>query len=210
MTLKEALGLLQDKLNEKYKAEDVLPILVDEAAFKAENPDAPDIYDTEVKFPPFPRQMTVLAALRVILSKVATNNATFLVRGEGYIWVTTYERAALAARLGERVEHRFTRVPLAEALNTLAEERGIPVVVDARLAWRTKAVVTADLSTGVSLASALYILADMGGLRGVATADLLYFTTPENAARLLRESGGNMVPLLPGAIAPPNRNPKEI
>src|SRR5262249_3004715 len=46
MTLKEALGLLQDKLNARYKDEDALPILVDEGAFKEATPDAPDIYDT--------------------------------------------------------------------------------------------------------------------------------------------------------------------
>src|SRR5262249_3304583 len=74
MTLKEALGLMQDKLNVKYKDEDTLPILVDDQAFKEENPDAPDIYDTQVKFPPFPRRMSVAPELRLTLRKLPTNN----------------------------------------------------------------------------------------------------------------------------------------
>ncbi len=91
MTLKEALSLIQDKLTAKYKDEDALPILVDSEAFKEENGDAPDIYDTQVKFPPFPRRMSIATALRLALSKVATNNATYLIR-RNFIEVTTVER----------------------------------------------------------------------------------------------------------------------
>jgi tetratricopeptide (TPR) repeat protein len=91
MTLKEALGLIQDKLNAKYKEDDILPILIDAEAFKEENPDAPDVYDTQVKFPPFPRKMSVAIALRIALSKVPTNNATYLIR-RNMIEVTTIER----------------------------------------------------------------------------------------------------------------------
>jgi tetratricopeptide (TPR) repeat protein len=91
MTLKEALELIQDKLNAKYKEDDVLPILIDAEAFKEENPDAPEIYDTQVKFPKFPRKMSVATALRIALSKVPTNNATYLIR-RNMIEVTTIER----------------------------------------------------------------------------------------------------------------------
>src|SRR5262245_54639336 len=40
LTLKEALALIQDKLNTKYKGDDVLPILVNLEAFKTEPTDS--------------------------------------------------------------------------------------------------------------------------------------------------------------------------
>jgi tetratricopeptide (TPR) repeat protein len=91
MTLGEALSLIQDKVNAKHKEEDALPILIDAEAFKEENPDAPDVYDTQVKFPKFPRKMSIATALRIALSKVPTNNATYLIR-RNMIEVTTIER----------------------------------------------------------------------------------------------------------------------
>src|SRR5262249_41386313 len=91
MSLKEALGLIQDKLNARYKEEDVLPILIDAEAFKDDNQEAPDVYETPVKFPPFPRKMSIATALRIALSKVATGNATYMIRGN-FIEVTTVER----------------------------------------------------------------------------------------------------------------------
>src|SRR5687767_3550221 len=52
MTLKESLGLFYEKFAAKGKE---LPILVDTDAFKRFNPDCPDIpdiYDTQIQFPP--------------------------------------------------------------------------------------------------------------------------------------------------------------
>jgi len=88
MTLKEALGLFYEKFAAKQKE---LPIMIDTAAFKEENPDAAEVYDTPVKFPPYPKVMSMATALRIALSQVPTNNATYLIR-RNYIEVTTNDR----------------------------------------------------------------------------------------------------------------------
>ncbi|MBI3410031.1 MAG: VWA domain-containing protein [Planctomycetes bacterium] len=90
MTLKEALGLLYEKFQAKNME---LPILIDSAAFKEENPDAPDIYEASVKFQPFPKWMPAATFLRLALSQVPTNNATYLIR-RNFIEITTNERQA--------------------------------------------------------------------------------------------------------------------
>jgi tetratricopeptide (TPR) repeat protein len=88
LSLKEFLIILYEKLSGDKQD---LPIIIDVDAFKEENPDAPDIYDTKVKFPPVPRKMKVGTALRLALSKVATNNATYVIRPD-FIEITTIER----------------------------------------------------------------------------------------------------------------------
>jgi tetratricopeptide (TPR) repeat protein len=88
MTLKEVLGLLYDKLNADGRE---LPIIVDADAFKEANPDAPDVYETQVKFPPVPRKMSIKTALRLALAKVPTDNATYLIRRD-YLEITTVDR----------------------------------------------------------------------------------------------------------------------
>jgi hypothetical protein len=97
MPLKKVLSLLQEKLNAKHKAEDVLPIRVDQAAFKIENVDGPALDDTPVRFPPFPRRMSVGLVLRLALSKVWTNNATFWTH-RNCLEITTVERQAHCVR----------------------------------------------------------------------------------------------------------------
>jgi len=85
MTLKEVLKKFTETFAAKGKE---LPLFVDTQAFLEENPDAPDVYDTLVKFLPVPRRMTFERALRVTLSKIRTDNAAFLVR-RGCIEITT-------------------------------------------------------------------------------------------------------------------------
>jgi tetratricopeptide (TPR) repeat protein len=89
MSLKEALGLIYEKLNASNIE---LPIIVDTEAFKELAPEAPDVYETRVQFPPFPRKMSIKVALKLALSKVATGNATFMIRRD-FIEITTVDRA---------------------------------------------------------------------------------------------------------------------
>src|SRR5262249_3749510 len=88
MTLKEFLGMLYETLSAKGKE---LPILIDTNAFKEADPDAEDIYDTQIQFEKFPQKLTIATALRMALSKVKTNNATYLIR-RNFIEVTTNDR----------------------------------------------------------------------------------------------------------------------
>src|SRR5262249_61190348 len=135
-----------------------VPILIRKTWFREENPDAPEVEDTQVEFPPMPRRMAFGHALAFALSRVPTNNATYLVK-PGYLEITTVERAALPRLLSQRVSVRFGNVSLAEALRTLAEAGGISVVVDSRLAGRTRTPVYANLPSEISLGTALFLLA---------------------------------------------------
>jgi hypothetical protein len=165
-----------------------LVFVVDREAFKDENPDAPDIFETQVKLPAYPGRVRLGDALRHALSCVPTNNATFLVR-RGAIEVTTTERATLPIPLLKMVTVRLQRVTLAEALHTLAEEAGVSVVVDVRVAERTRRLVTVNLANE-AVWNVMHALLNMGGLRAVAIGNFLYVTSAENATRLHREVAG--------------------
>ncbi len=88
MTLKDAIGLLYEKFAAKQKD---LPILVDSGAFKEDAADAADPMETQVSLPAQPRKMSIATALRLMLSKVPTNNATYLIRRD-FIEITTNDR----------------------------------------------------------------------------------------------------------------------
>jgi tetratricopeptide (TPR) repeat protein len=87
MSLKEALGLLMEKFAAKNKE---LPILVDAAAFKEENPEGGSIYDTQVQLPPFPKKLRLATMLRFLLNKLDPPNATYMIR-RSYIEITTID-----------------------------------------------------------------------------------------------------------------------
>ena len=93
MTLKEALGVIVEKVKIDFGKE--LPILIDTEAFKEENPDAFTdanvLYETKVSFPPFPTRMALTTAIRFVLSKIETKNATYLIR-RNFVEVTTVTR----------------------------------------------------------------------------------------------------------------------
>jgi hypothetical protein len=76
MDFKEALGRVHEKIQVNGKG---LPIWADTDAFKEENPDAPDIYDTEIKYPPLPRFMAAHQVLEKMIRKFPTQNGTFLI-----------------------------------------------------------------------------------------------------------------------------------
>jgi hypothetical protein len=187
MTLKEALGLIQDKINDKYKDDDILPILVDAEAFREEEGDnVVDVYNTQVKFPPFPRRMKIMTALRVVLRQIPTRNATFVVRN-GFVEVTTVKRANPRRLLREKVLATLTRTPLDEAVEELSAPLGVTVLLDPRLQGTLKTPVTAAFNNDTTLEGALRLLADMAGARLFVSEDGAYITTPANAEQLQKE-----------------------
>src|SRR5262249_47196078 len=89
MPLKQALQLFYEKF--AAKGQD-LPIIEDVNAFKEGDDAQPNgPYDDEVKLPSVPRTMTMGTALRLLLSQVKSNNATYLIR-RNFIEVTTNDR----------------------------------------------------------------------------------------------------------------------
>jgi hypothetical protein len=186
MTLKEALQLIQDKLIARYKDEDVLPILVDAAAFKADDEDSGDIYDAQVKFPPYPRRMTVGMALRVILSQVPTRTATFILRN-GVVEITTEKEASLKRLLRQKVLASFDKRPCLDAIADLSALSGVSVVVDGRVRDKAKTPVTAAFNNDATVEGALHLLADMADLKLVVAGDTVYVTSAANAEALRKD-----------------------
>jgi tetratricopeptide (TPR) repeat protein len=89
MPLRQALQLFYEKF--AAKGQD-LPIVVDINAFKEADDSQPNgPYDDEVRLPAVPKTMTMGTALRLILSQVKSNNATYLIR-RNFIEVTTNDR----------------------------------------------------------------------------------------------------------------------
>lgn len=109
-----------------------LPVLVDTAAFRQENPDAPAVTEVLVRFPDSPRRMTLGRALRYVLSRVPTENATFLIRA-GTLEITTLDRAAPAQMFEALITASFDKRPLVEVLEALADQTGANIIVDPRV-----------------------------------------------------------------------------
>jgi hypothetical protein len=184
MKLKEALHLFYEKL--LAQGNDV-SILVNTDAFKQADPNAPDLYEVDVNFPPCPRKVPLGTALRILLAQVPGQQATFLVK-PGHIEITTLEEASPTRRLmKQKVIGSFEKQALSEVLQELAASEGVTILIDPRAGERVKIPVSVTFVTETPLGSAMRLLTDMAGLRAVETEGGVYITTPENAAALRRE-----------------------
>jgi hypothetical protein len=183
MSLKEVLILLYEKLAATGKE---LAIIIDADAFRQENPDA-DVYDTKVKYPPIPRAMKLATALRFALNKVATNNATFVVK-DNFIEITTYSKADIKWKLGEGVVADYQSKRVSEILRDLAVQHGCTIVIDKRAASDANRPVSATFRGDASLATIVRAVTDMVNLKIVALDGMLYVTTPVHAEELRKEA----------------------
>jgi hypothetical protein len=187
LTLKEALSMISDKMRAKYKDDDALPILVNLEAFKPEPADSGEqIYDTQVKFPSFPRRMSVATAIKVALSQVVATKATFLVRDQ-YVEITSVNEASLHRLLQQKVFAAFERRPFAEAVEELSAPSGVTVMLDPRLADKLKTPVTATLNHDISLEGALRLITDTVGAKVYVSEDGVYITSAANAEALEKD-----------------------
>lgn len=185
LTLKEFLAWIH---TQTAAAKKPVFFTVNTEAFKDENPEMPELDDTEVRMTFLPNRVTVPHALRAALSKLPTGNATFLVRKD-HIEITTWERAKLASLLRQPVLGRFSKVPLTEALEDLSEEYAVSILVDPRVAEEAKLPVSATFRNDTALEEAVRMLADMAGLKLVRFPTGLYITNPDNVPALEREVG---------------------
>jgi len=175
LTLREFLLMLQDRFGDQGKQ---LPIIVDINAFRTDNPDAEDTYDTPVQFEKFPRQLPIRTALRLALSKVKTNDATYLIR-QGHIEITTGNAAHPERLLREPVTARFDKRPLDEALDELSDLTGATIVLDGRAAEKAKTAVSADFKGTISLENAVHLLAALADLHADVHGSTLFITTKQ-------------------------------
>jgi RNA polymerase sigma factor (sigma-70 family) len=185
LTLKEILGLLFDQFANQGKE---VVILVDVEAFKEEDPDAPNIYETQVQFPPYPRKMSLATCLRLALAKVPTRNATFVVY-PSHIEITTFKRASVDYKLKQRVLATFVNKKLSQALRELSEMTGTTIVIDNRVGDKEDRLVTATFLNDVDFAAAFRALTEMAELKFVVLkGGIVYVTTPAHAETLRKEN----------------------
>jgi hypothetical protein len=189
MTLKEALGLFYEKTADAgLLGRGVgLPILVNQQAFKDLNPEAGDIYESPVKFPPYPKRMTLALALRIALSQVQSGEATFLIKRGAVELLPASECATLDMLLKQKVLGNFEGKFLSTVLEELAEVSGVSIQVDKRLLDKANVQVTGIFRNDVSLRDALIVLTESAGVKIVELPTAIFVTTPEHAAALRAE-----------------------
>ncbi len=186
MTLKDAISSLSEQFAKRGHE---LTIWLDAAAFKEDSPDAADPLETPVYLPAIPRKMPLATALRQLLSKIPSNNASYLLR-EGAFVITTNSRAAPAVLLRSAVTARFDKTPLEDALEELSNHTGATILLDPRVGDKARTPVTATLKNTLTLEAAVRLLAEMAELRAVVDNDVLFVTTaaraPERSAKGVR------------------------
>ena len=211
MTLQEAL----DKLADQYG----LTFDVNEAAFKNDMID--DVLAKPVAEKPLPKMNHV--SLRTVLDKILTRiptqtGITYVLRRNVIevttnaflrpeIWGADYPGPFLPL-----VSADFQKRPLDEALKELADQADFNVLLDPRSAEKAKAPINARLSN-MPLDTAVRLLANMAELKAYQVDNVLYVTTPENAARMEEEqqkagqdkpprlgSGRTMMPMAPAGM----------
>jgi hypothetical protein len=182
MTVKDEALTAAHKLSEALEylnqAHDWPPILLDRAAFRQDYPDLSDVREIPVQLPAL-KGVTRARVLRMLLDLIPTDNATYLIR-DGHIEITT-RSAASAAR--QTVQATFANRPLHEALQDLAEQTGLSIVLDARATEQGQTPVTANFRNDTSLLTAVRLLADMADLKVVGADNVLYVTLRSNRSR---------------------------
>jgi hypothetical protein len=184
MSLKEFLGLLEETVKSNHGKE--LPMQLDSEAFRAINPDAPEVAETMIHFPTFPQSMWVGTALRVALSKVETKNATYIVMPDR-ILITANEWTTPEAKLQEKVRGTYDKRPLYSILAEISETLVTTIMIDNRAVDKAKTEISATFLTEVDLAAALRVLTEMADLKVVALDGVIFVTTPAHADALRKE-----------------------
>lgn len=188
MTLKEVLGLFYEKTADAgLLGRGVgLPVLINQQAFKEQSPEIGDILESPVKFPPYPKRMSLAVALQLALSQAQAADTTFLIK-RGAIEILPAERATLDLLLQQKVLGNFEGKFLSTAMEELAEYSGVSIQVDRRLLDKANVQVTGMFRNDVSLRDVLIVLTESAGVKMVKLPTAIFVTTPENAAALREE-----------------------
>jgi hypothetical protein len=209
---------LQEGLDALAKDYD-LTFDVNEAAFKAEMVD--DVLSKPVAEKAVPRmnRASLHTVLQKVLARIPTQSGTTYVLRRNVIEITTF--AAVRAEVWGAdypgpflplVSADFQKRPLDEALKELADQADFNVLLDPRAGEKAKAPVTARLANA-PLDTAVRLLANMAELKAYQVDNVLYVTTPENAAHMEEEkqkagpdtpprlgSGRSTVPMPPAGM----------
>lgn len=174
MTLKEVISVLHNKV-----APD-LSILVDQASFARHNRDLPDLYETQIKLPPYPKRMPLASLLRHVVQQIPIETGFVIRRGTIVIVPepdSTLEKLSQQPVLGD-----YTQANVLTVMRDVADQAGLALVVDNRIEDNANIPVTLTLSNGINARDALRLLCDMAGLKLIDLPTAYYVTTPTNSA----------------------------
>ena len=171
-----------DRVNSEGKD---FPVWIDQNAFRMEDENANDLLDINVTFPAFLRRMPISTGLRIALSHMPTP-ATYLIRHDGYIEVTTPQRATISFLLDEAISVTFRGTPVRQALEELSERSGVSIGVDAAMGETLKKPFDLVSYGDMSARGVLECLADSYDLRVMVDEHRVFVTTQENYAKRLK------------------------
>ena len=190
MKLRKVLRIIHEELRKRGKD---LPFLINTAAFRYENPDAP-VEDSKFKFPKSPAKMELSRVLRILLSQVNTQNATFVVRPD-HIEITTFYNAHPSTQLGYSmpimIRNNVSRLKL---LREIFERTGIDIVIDPQQAHKLRHKISAIFVNDVTIGTAIKRICSPVGLSVVVIDRTVWITTPEEAKILSRKKQYPSVP----------------
>jgi len=187
MTLKEALEAMHKHYRERHDRD--FPVVVNQQAFKDENAEAGDIYESPVRLAPSPRIRTRGQILRELLRQVQTGNATYFLK-PGVIEITTHSAVTSTQLLNQTVDLKFTRQPLSFVLEEIYEQTGVHVVLDPRVGVNARASITITFTNDMALGTGLVLIAEMAQLKFIEIDNAIFMTTPAHARQLIWERGG--------------------
>lgn len=186
-------------LQEKRKLKDVLEVLNDRTqgrvpilvgpALRAETgaPDFVDPYEAEVSLPWAPKRVPLRTALRLILTQIAKDNvpASYIVRGD-HVEIVPASHLSAKYRLRERVLMRFTTRPLEGALQDLADELALTIILDPSVGDKSLTPISANFRN-VRAEDALVAVTEMAQLKYAVLEESIYVTTPSKAEAIEKD-----------------------
>jgi hypothetical protein len=176
MPFGDFLKALENSISKKGKE---VQFDINEDAFPFDNQRKLEIHEEEVVLPEVPERMPANVALRLAISQVGGGNATYWIRA-GQIVITSRERVLSRHYLDStQIECNFNACPLGDALDELAEQAGVSIIVDSRVANKAQTKVTAKFQ-GAKLRTAVELLTDTAALKAVVVDNVIYVTKPNN------------------------------
>lgn len=162
--LKLVFQYLRDKLSGQGME---LPIEIDYAAFKDENPESPELLESNVVYPTFLRRVAVQDAVAIALKQFPASNATQRVV-DGRLLITTVAAGKNNAMLDRGVAFGTGRIALRDAIDELGDRAGLTILIDARCGAEMIKIVNVQTQQGTTARGLLTAWADMYDLKLLA------------------------------------------
>jgi hypothetical protein len=192
-TLGEALQSLGDRNDVRFE--------INDRPFVGMADDLSSVLVAERPIPKMSHVRLELALQKVLrnASRVLGTNLTYVIRSD-HVEITTEEAVRAEFYPGREegplaplVHARFSKKPLAAALDELADQAQATVVLDVRAGDKAETPVSARFAN-VPLDTAVKLLADMADLKSISIDGILYVTSKDNARELHKEQAPLQAP----------------